>query len=391
MKEIDITDTVDVSKIFFDSVGNPIGNKGNLKELRVGIRPYNTDILPVIYTDKDKFESKIVTHNYGHGAAGWTLLFGSVIRAINSFEENIISSGLNIDLIKSTKEIAIIGMGCVGLTTALLLHNKGYKNIHLIASEKDFVTSHVAGGSVEIFSQGISFKNKDDRDKIYSMMMDSWMAYLNIINQSNSLSFLGPGVQKINLLAESYHTGYEYLNELGLVPLPQKVKVKCGSKLSPHTLELYEIDSILVNTEVYLKLAYKKLINECNVKSTLKKIEDINSLSQQFIFNCTGLGSKQLNNDSRVYGGCGHGLVLMNQSNENKFDFILTLDKVPGDESKGFIYFMPKQGNYFIGGTNIKNYDGQNENINREQFTSLIRRAQILFHSTGNCKISPKF
>ena len=170
INKLDVTNYIDVSDIKCDELGLPIANIGNIKELRYGLRPATEKKIPQVYVEKKK--NKIVSHNYGHSGAGWTYLFGSVSRSIANFEEyinkNIIEKENNYKTLlefKEKEQVAVVGMGCIGLTTALYLIEKGYKNIKLIGAEKDYITSHVAGGLFAI-PPAITIDNENDKLKI---------------------------------------------------------------------------------------------------------------------------------------------------------------------------------------------------------------------------------
>ncbi len=65
--------------------------------------------------DVERVGDKTVVHNYGHGGSGWSLSWGSsTIAARNALRE----SG-------AEKEIAVIGCGALGLTSALVLQRSG--------------------------------------------------------------------------------------------------------------------------------------------------------------------------------------------------------------------------------------------------------------------------
>jgi FAD dependent oxidoreductase len=63
--------------------------------------------------DVEQIGSKVVVHNYGHGGSGWSLSWGS--------------SGMAVDKAMATgeREMAVIGCGALGLTSALLLQRAG--------------------------------------------------------------------------------------------------------------------------------------------------------------------------------------------------------------------------------------------------------------------------
>lgn len=70
--------------------------------------------------EKSKEENgKTVYHNYGHGGAGISIAYGCVQHVFN----NIFLQ----DKVDKKQEIAVIGAGIIGLTTAYFLVKLGYK------------------------------------------------------------------------------------------------------------------------------------------------------------------------------------------------------------------------------------------------------------------------
>src|ERR1700733_10517859 len=63
--------------------------------------------------DTEQIGAKLVVHNYGHGGSGWSLSWGSSGVAV----KNALASG--------ERDIAVIGCGALGLTSALLLQRAG--------------------------------------------------------------------------------------------------------------------------------------------------------------------------------------------------------------------------------------------------------------------------
>ena len=73
--------------------------------------------------DVEGVGDKTVVHNYGHGGSGWSLSWGSGTIAA----KNALSTG--------ERDIAVIGCGALGLTTATLLRRAG-ANVTIYASER---------------------------------------------------------------------------------------------------------------------------------------------------------------------------------------------------------------------------------------------------------------
>jgi glycine/D-amino acid oxidase-like deaminating enzyme len=63
--------------------------------------------------DVEKIGEKTVVHNYGHGGSGWSLSWGS--------------SGIAVEkaMVTGERDVAVIGCGALGLTSALLLQRAG--------------------------------------------------------------------------------------------------------------------------------------------------------------------------------------------------------------------------------------------------------------------------
>lgn len=65
--------------------------------------------------DVEKIGDKTVVHNYGHGGSGWSLSWGYGTLAT----EKVLATG--------EREVAVIGAGAIGMTTALQLQRAGLK------------------------------------------------------------------------------------------------------------------------------------------------------------------------------------------------------------------------------------------------------------------------
>ena len=73
--------------------------------------------------DTERLGDTLVVHNYGHGGSGWSLSWGSSTRAVR------------LAMQASPSEVAVIGCGVLGLTSALLAQRAGAR-VTIYASEQ---------------------------------------------------------------------------------------------------------------------------------------------------------------------------------------------------------------------------------------------------------------
>src|SRR4051812_22372911 len=81
-----------------------------LFDIKVCLRPFRTKGPNL---DVEQIGDVMVVHNYGHGGSGWSLSWGSAEMAVQKA------------LARSPKEIAVIGSGIIGLTSAITAQRAG--------------------------------------------------------------------------------------------------------------------------------------------------------------------------------------------------------------------------------------------------------------------------
>jgi D-amino-acid oxidase len=98
---------------------------GRLTHTTVCLRPFRA-AGPRL--DVETIGAKRIVHNYGHGGSGWSLSWGSAaLAARHALEAGAMQGG--------GRDIAVIGCGAIGITTALTLIRAGAK-VTIYASER---------------------------------------------------------------------------------------------------------------------------------------------------------------------------------------------------------------------------------------------------------------
>jgi len=95
-------------------------NPASITQITVCTRPFRPEGPRI---ELEQMGSTAVVHNYGHGGSGWSLSWGS--------------SALATQLALGTgqKDIAVIGCGALGITSALLLQRSGASRVTIYAKE----------------------------------------------------------------------------------------------------------------------------------------------------------------------------------------------------------------------------------------------------------------
>ena len=160
---------------FYDAVPplTPIrAHEDRLFKITVCLRPFRA-VGPRI--EAERIGDKLVVHNYGHGGSGWSLSWGSGERAVS-----LALSGTD----PTQTDVAVIGCGALGLTSAILLQRAGVRSVTIYAKDRPSESrSFRATGSWTPFSrialqQSVSPTFAAEWEK---MTRASWHHYQNFL------------------------------------------------------------------------------------------------------------------------------------------------------------------------------------------------------------------
>jgi len=315
----------------------------------------------------ENYGNKLLCHNYGQGGAGWTFLFGCVHESIRQFEHELFQNSK-----LKNKAIGVVGAGCYGLLTAILLARKGYK-VQIVAKDTVNIPSNKAAGF--FFPRHRKCSNPEEVAIFKAMGMESYSVYLQIIQNKHPFIKRGP-----KLLPAYYGLDIDpgfrpYIAE-GLMAEPEQVMIDFGNS---KMYQAMEYKAIFINSSEIMKELWRN-VDELSISITKQEINSFSDMSESIVFNCTGLGAKKLVDDKRIVPVQGHLIALKNQpimdDLQYMINFKVTMTNDLGVQRDELIYFAPKESGV-LGITFIRGQDSLT--ANQHEFDRLLQRCKDFF------------
>ncbi len=291
-----------------------------------GLRPYRAEGFVV---RAERFGSKLLVHNYGHGGGGVTLSWGTADMAADL----VTGSGREGD-------VAVLGAGAVGLATARLLQRRG-RTVTIHARElPPNTTSNMAGAqwSPSTVSDNLDGPFGDQFERA------ARLAYRHFQN------LVGPdyGVRWIDnyFLAEERQGGQGYTSRIrDLYPEWEELE---GDEHPFPTRYARRVATMFIEPPRYLRALLRdfRLAGGRIVVGEIADRRQLAALPEPIIANCTGLGAKTLFNDDALTPIKGQLVVLRPQPG---IDYL----SIGGGRfsTEGSQYMFPRADGILLGGT----------------------------------------
>lgn len=295
------------------------------REIRtvVGLRPFRASGFGVA---GQKFDQKLVVHNYGHGGGGVTLSWGTGELACREVD----ASG--------AKDVAVLGCGAVGLATARLLQERGCQVTIYAKALPPNTTSNIAGAQwcpVSVFHHGSEAPGFMPRfveashiaNRRYQLMVGShygirWMPNYVMGQQPPPPGSLQSLDSPIHDLLPEMHDLAPSENPF---PLPW----------------VRQFDTMLIEPNTYLPAVLQDFLiagGRIEVRE-IREIAELQTLPQPVVVNCTGLGAKALFGDEELTPIKGQLTILLPQPE-------IAYCTLPED-----LYMFPRTDGILLGGT----------------------------------------
>jgi glycine/D-amino acid oxidase-like deaminating enzyme len=256
--------------------------------------------------EAERVGDKLVVHNYGHGGSGWSLSWGSSSLATEiALKTNS----------RATPDVAVVGCGALGLTSATLLQRAGAR-VTIYAKERPpYVRSSRATGSWTPDSR-IALSNEAPAAlaaQWEQMARTSWFMY------QSYLGMAGDPVEYIDTFEFSQRPkpNPEPARPVPAQPGPELDFARYSARISdltPRAIDLppgahpFPADHARRNTTLMFNIAdYSRqlvtdfLINGGKIETVeFRSPADLGALAQPIIINCPGYAARQLWNDATL-------------------------------------------------------------------------------------------
>jgi glycine/D-amino acid oxidase-like deaminating enzyme len=280
-----------------------------------GLRPYRRSGFVV---RAEPLGEKRLVHNYGHGGAGITLSWGTSKLAAE------------LGLQGHSGPVAVLGSGVVGLSTARLVQEAGFPvRIYAAALPPD-TTSNIAGGQFHPFGLFRDDAVTPEWKAQFARALDySWRRFQIMVGDDYGIRWLPTYVETDSPDAKVIAT-FPPINRM-LTPVEH-----------PFTwASTLRYDTMYVETGRYLRQMIRD-VQLAGGKVEVRRFAtpaDISVLPENLVFNCTGLGSRDLFGDQELRPARGQ-LAILEPQPEVRYAF-----------TGGPGYMFPRADGIILGGT----------------------------------------
>ena len=254
-----------------------------------GLRPYRRSGFVV---RAEALGDKKLVHNYGHGGAGITLSWGTSKLATE------------LGLPGHGGPVTVLGAGVIGLSTARLVQEAGFPVTIYAAALPPDTTSNIAGGQFHPFGLYREDAVTPEWKEQFRRALDySWRRLQIMVGDDYGIRWLPTYVESDRPEAPVV-ANFPPLNRV------------LGRGEHPFPLEnVVRYDTLYIETGRYLRQILRDF-ELAGGKIEVRRFAtpaDIAALPESLVFNCTGLGSRELFGDTELHPARGQLAILLPQ------------------------------------------------------------------------------
>ena len=280
-----------------------------------GLRPYRREGFVV---RAEALGEKRLVHNYGHGGGGITLSWGSSKLAAE------------LGLQGHSGPVAVLGSGIMGLSTARLVQEAGFPVTIYTAALPPDTTSNIAGGQFHPFAVFRErFATPEFKTQFTRALDYSWRRFQIMVGEDYGIRWLPTYVETDSPEAKLLES---------FPPVNRMLRA------AEHP---FPVNSVLRYDTMYVEVGryLRQMIRDVHIAGGSIAVRnfatpaDITALPESLVFNCTGLGSRELFGDQGLQPVRGQ-LAILEPQPEVRYAYT---------GSSG--YMFPRPDGILLGGT----------------------------------------
>lgn len=292
----------------------------------VGLRPYRPDGFVV---RAETHGQKTLIHDYGHGGSGVSLSWGTAQMSLDLLGDGLLD------------DAAVIGCGAVGLATARLLQRRGVAVTIYAAERPPKTTTDLSGAFWAPFS--LVDDNRMTPQIAERIVRAGRIAYAQFEQMANQTRYA------IRRLPTYYldDRPAEVTAEERLMP-----DLFGGESLRPGehpfgSRYALVVPALAIEPSPHIRAVLEDFEQAGGrfVRREFKTRDDVASLPERVIFNCSGLGARGLANDDTLIPMKGQLTLLQPQP---EIDYMLAVPKKR-------LYMIPRSDGIVLGTSQVRN------------------------------------
>jgi len=292
-----------------------IADESRIIRTMAGLRPYRRQGFVV---RAEQLAEKRLVHNYGHGGGGITLSWGTSKLATD------------LGLQGHSGPVAVLGSGAVGLANARLAQEAGFPVTIYTAALPPDTTSNIAGGQFHpAYAFSESAVTPEFLDQFTRALDYSWRRFQIMVGEDYGIRWLPTYVESDSPEAKTIAT-FPPINRM----------LTAAENPFPWASTL-RYDTMYIETGRYLRQMVRD-VQIAGGRFVVRKFaspNEIAALPESLVFNCTGLGSRDLFNDQDLHPARGQ-LAILEPQPEVQYAF-----------TGGPGYMFPRPDGIILGGT----------------------------------------
>jgi D-amino-acid oxidase len=285
-----------------------------------GLRPFRPAGFRV---EPERIGDKLVIHNYGHGGCGVTLSWGTAELALEHA------------LAQPERRAAVLGCGAVGLATARLLQDHGFDVVLYTRELPPDTVSNIAGAQWG----PSSLLDREYRTPEFGARLARAARFAN--RRFQLLPSERFGIRWMPLYFVSQKPEFTPGWDWGQTPELFRTRTHAPGTHPFGDRYLHEIQTMIIEPTIYLPAMMDafRLAGGRIVVREFRGVEEVAALAEPVVLNCTGLGARDLFNDSTMLPIKGQLTVLVPQP---EIDYATIA---------GRFYMFPRRDGIQLGGT----------------------------------------